>query len=142
MVPPLPGVPVPVTVRPPLALVLSRMMPTPAVPEAVPAVMLWKVRPLAPMVVLATFKAVAVVVVRVLFAPVTFTTPPPVAAKAALAPVLTVRPPVKLLMEPALAARVTPVPPVIFTKPANVALPPVRLTMTMELFVALVMPPE
>ena len=64
------------------------------------------------------------------------------AEKAALAPVLTVRPPVKLLVEPALAARATPVPPVIFTKPANVAVPPVRLTMTMELFVALVMPPE
>src|SRR5215218_4586284 len=74
----------PVTVRPPLAPVLSRLIPIPAVPEAVPAEMLWNVRPLAPIVVFWTFSAVPVVVARVLVAPVTLTVPPPVAVKAAL----------------------------------------------------------
>ena len=68
-------------------------------PLAAPlAEMLWKVRPLAPIVVLATLSAVPVVVVRVLPAPVTVTVPPPVAVKAALAPVLRVSCPVKLMV--------------------------------------------
>src|SRR5215831_11559373 len=57
-------------------------------PEAaVPALIDRNVRPLEPMVVLATLRAVPVVVVSVLLDPVTFTVPPPVAAKALLEPV-------------------------------------------------------
>ena len=63
--------------------------------------MLRKVRPLAPIVVLATLSAVPVVVVRVFTIEVLFwvalTVPPPVAVNAALAPVLRLMPPLKLI---------------------------------------------
>jgi hypothetical protein len=52
-----PAVPVPVTVRPPDAPVLSSVMPLPAEPLAAPAEIDWKVSPLAPIVVLATSAA-------------------------------------------------------------------------------------
>ena len=61
IVPPEPAVPVPVTVRPPSAPVVLRLMPARC--RAVPAEMLWNVRSSAPMVVLATLSAVPVVVV-------------------------------------------------------------------------------
>ncbi len=61
-------------------------MPLPALPAPVPAVMLRNVSPLAPMVVLATFSAVPVVVVMVFTMVVLFcvadTVPPPVAVNA------------------------------------------------------------
>src|SRR5215218_2127405 len=66
----------PVTVTPPEAPVLSSTIPTPAVPEAVPALIDRNVRPLDPMFVLVTVSAVPVVVVSVLVAPVTLTVPP------------------------------------------------------------------
>src|SRR5215208_591002 len=66
----------PVTVRPPEDPVVSSTIPTPAVPEAVPALIDRKVRPLAPMVVPFTLSAVPVPVVRLLVAPVTLTVPP------------------------------------------------------------------
>src|SRR5262245_8314957 len=75
--------PLPLTVRPPLVPVLLRAMPL----TAPLAVMLRKVRPLAPMVVLATVRAVPVVVVSVLALPVRVMVPPPVAVKAGLVPV-------------------------------------------------------
>ena len=63
------------------------------------AEMLRNVSPLAPMVVLATFNAVPVVVVMVLTMVVLFcvvdTVPPPVAVKPGLAPVVSARPPLK-----------------------------------------------
>src|SRR4051812_23659272 len=85
--------PLAVTVRPPVPAPF-RMMP---LLEPLPLeVMLRKVRPLVPIVVLATFSAVAVVVVSVftivLLFCVALTVPPPVAANAALAPVLRLRP--------------------------------------------------
>src|SRR5438046_6158364 len=78
IVPPLPADAPPATVRPPLAPVVLRMMPFVGPLAAVPAEMLRKVNPLAPMVVLATFRALAVVVVSTLLLPVTATVPPPV----------------------------------------------------------------
>jgi hypothetical protein len=56
--------------------------------------MLWKVTPLAPMLVLAMLTALPVVVVFV-FVPVTLTVPPAVAVNASLVPVLRVSPPLK-----------------------------------------------
>ena len=69
--------PVPVTVNAPAPVLLSTM------PLAAPfdAITLRKVRPLAPMVVLATLSAVPVVVASVFVDPVTLTVPPPVALK-------------------------------------------------------------
>src|SRR5262245_21373587 len=61
IVPPVPAAPSPLTTRLPFAAavpVLSSELPTPLVPAAVPAVMLRKVRPPAPIVVLATLSAV------------------------------------------------------------------------------------
>ena len=76
--------------------------------------MLRNVRPLAPIVVLATFNAVPVVVVMVLTMVVLFcvadTVPPPVAVKPGLVVVLSARPPVKLMVDPVFAFRNTPWP--------------------------------
>src|SRR5262245_1781749 len=99
MVPPEPAVvPVPVTVRPPLDPVVFKMMPF----VAPLAEMLRNVSPFEPMVVLATFRAVPVVVVKALPDPVTPTVPPPVAANAALVVVVRLSPPVKLIVVPVL----------------------------------------
>ena len=91
--------------------------------------MLRNVSPLAPIVVLATFSAVPVVVVmvfttsrsrriaRVLVA--TFTVPPPVAVNAALAPVDSVMPPLKVNVDAALLpVSETPAPDVTLSEPA------------------------
>jgi len=70
-----------------------------------------------PMVVLATFSAVPVVVLMVLVEPVTVTVPPPVALKPAPLVVVTAsEPPVKLIVAPVLVARLTAAPaPVLMT---------------------------
>jgi hypothetical protein len=91
--------PPPVTVNPAVAPVVFSTMPF-AAPFAE---ILWNVRPVPPMVVLATFSAVPVVVVIVLtsgpvaaaahgFSSHTSTVPPLVAVKAGLAPVDSVSP--------------------------------------------------
>src|SRR5262245_22367079 len=76
------------------------------------AEILRKVKPLAPIVVFATFSAVPVGVVSVLTIVVLFcvtlTVPPPVAVKAGFAPVLSATPPVKLIVAPVLLVRLTP----------------------------------
>ena len=84
------------------------------------AEMLRNVRPLAPIVVLATLSAVPVVVVIVLtrapaaglhgFSSQTLTVPPPVAVKAALAPVDSSRPPEKVIVAPVLLVSEMPLP--------------------------------
>ena len=76
--------PLPVTVSPPLAPVLVSKMPLVGPLAAVPAEMLRKVRPLTPMVVLVTVRAVPVCVLIVLGSPSTVIVPPPVALKPAL----------------------------------------------------------
>jgi hypothetical protein len=83
------------------------------------------------MVVLLTFSAVPVVVVIVLV-PVTLTVPPPVAANAGFAPVLEVRPPVKLIVAPVLVDRLMPLP-LSLMAPLNSAVPPVRLLTSTDL---------
>src|SRR4051794_26780243 len=109
IVPPLPAVPFPVTVNPAVLPVLSSTMPALALLPL--AMMLRKVSALAPIVVLATFKAVPVDVVMVLAAPVTLTVPPPVALKPlALVVVMAKLPPVKLIVAPVLVARLTAAP--------------------------------
>ena len=125
--PPLPALPVPVTVKPPLVPVVSRSMPLSAPFEE----MLWKVRPGAPIVVLATFRAVPEVVVSVFAAPVTATVPPPVAANAAFAPVLAVTPPVKETVAPVLELRAMPVPASLIG-PLKAVVPPVRFATETE----------
>ena len=95
IVPPVPGVPAPVTVNPP-APVLVRTMPLGAPLDE----MLWNHKPPAPMVVLVTVSAVPVVVVSVLPLPVTVTVPLFAAVNAALAPVLRATPPVKVTVVP------------------------------------------
>ena len=75
--------PSPATMSPPLEPVVLR-----TIPLAAPlAEMAWNVTLLDPIVVLAMFSAVPVVVVRVFAAPVTLTTPPFVAVNALFAPV-------------------------------------------------------
>src|SRR3954466_870028 len=86
------------------------MMPLAGPLAAVPAEMLRNFRPEAPIVVFATFRAVAVVVVRVLVVSVAVTVPPPVAVKAGLAPVLAVMAPVKLIVAPPLLVNEIPLP--------------------------------
>ena len=106
--------------------------------------MLRKVRPLAPMVVLATFSAVPVVVASVLAAPVTLTVPPPVAVKAATVPVESWTPPVRLMVAPVLLVRLmpSPVPPVSVMGPEMATVPPVLpVTVTARLVPVLVMSP-
>src|SRR3954453_19622669 len=112
-------VPSPVTVSPPELPVLSRMIPSADPPVEL---MLTNVSPLAPIVVLATLRAVPVVVVGVLGGPGTGRVPPlvaagpgPVAVKAALVPVESVSLPLKLIVDPVLPVRLTPVPPVLVT---------------------------
>ena len=112
IVPPLPAEPVPLTISEPVAPVVSRLIPTPAVPAPVPALMLWNLRSATPMVVLATLSAVPDVVVMVLVVAVDDTVPPPVALKPVFAAVERVNTPVKLIVDPVLVVRSTPLPPV------------------------------
>ena len=157
IVPPDAGVPVPVTMRPPSEPVVSRLMPTPALSVAVPAVMLWNVRSSAWIVVLATLSAVPVVVVSVLFgavAPlvsVTAMVPPPVALKAVLAPVEALMPPSKRMVAPVLPVRSMPPPLVEVRLALKSTVPPVRpvisirspavVLVTVALMVTLAAPP-
>ena len=108
IVPPEPAVvPVPVTVRPPLD---AGGVEHDAVGRRRWREMLWNVRPLAPIVVLATLSAVPVPVSIVLPAPVTVTVPPPVALKPApLVVSMSSPPPVKLIVWPVLVVSVTAV---------------------------------
>ena len=94
--PPELALPVPVTVSPPLdPVVLSTM------PLAAPlAEMLWNVRSLAPIVVLATLSAVPVVETMLLFEPVTVTVPPFVALKPIAVVVSMSRPPENVTTAP------------------------------------------
>src|SRR6478752_618786 len=97
--------PLPVTLRP-LAPVAVRMIPFAGSVLLPVTAILRNVRPLAPIVVLATLSAVPVVVVNVLTMLVLFcvalTVPPPVAVNAALVVVLKLRPPVKVIVAPVL----------------------------------------
>src|SRR5215471_7277764 len=114
IVPPLSAAPVPVTVRLPAPVALS------AIPLAAPFdEMVRNVSPLVPIVVLATFSAVPVVVVSVLatavpvmhgFSSQTLTVPPLVALNAVFAPVDRTRPPEKVIVPLSLLSRLTPVP--------------------------------
>src|SRR5436190_24278341 len=103
--------------------------------DAVPAEMLLKVSPLAPIVVLATLSAVPVVVVSVLTIVVLFwvalTVPPlvaagpgPVAVTAAFAPVERLSPPVKLIVAPVFELSKMPLA-VLETAPLKATVPPV-----------------
>jgi hypothetical protein len=108
----------PVTERPPpLAPVLSSTIPIPALPAAVPASILRKVSPLAPIVVFWTVSAVADVVAIVFAEPVTLTVPPPVAENAALAAVLSVSVPPNEIVDPVLLLSETPAPEVTLRVP-------------------------
>src|SRR5262245_60610042 len=121
--------PLPVTVRPAVAPVVFN-----TIPFAAPlAEMLRNVRPVPPMVVLATFNAVPVVVAIVLtsgpvaaaahgFSSQTSTVPPLVAVKAALAPVVNDNPPRNTIDVPSLLSRKIPVP-VSVTGPLKVTAP-------------------
>src|SRR5436190_12115358 len=73
IVPPVPAEPFPVTLRPPLAPVVFSTIPLDAPFDEIDR----NVRPLAPIVVLATVSAVAVVV-AIQFVPLAVTVPPPV----------------------------------------------------------------
>ena len=95
--------------------------------------MLRKFRPPAPIVVLATLSAVAVVVASVLALPVTLTVPPPVAVNAGFAPVLAVTPPEKLIVAPVFEVSEMPLPFVSLTEPVNDTVSPVRPVTTTEL---------
>ena len=66
---------------------------------------------------------------------VALTVPPPVAMKAGFAPVLTARPPVKVMVDPVLLVSRTPAP-VSVIAPLKVAVPPVRLVTSTEWLVA------
>src|SRR5258705_10120962 len=122
IVPPDPGEPLPVTVSPPVELVVLRIMPFDALFAPVPDVMLRNVNPEAPMMVFVTFSAVPDVVESVLTIVVLFwvalTVPPPVAVNESFAPVLRLMPPVKLIVAPVLALRITPVPVPLFDETA------------------------
>src|SRR5216683_4836973 len=105
MVPPEPALPLPVTCRPPLAPVVSKMTPVALLFDALPDEMLWKVMWLAPMLVLTMLRPVPEVLLIVFgLAPVvTLTVPPPVALKPVPAPVSMSRPPpLKVIVVPAL----------------------------------------
>src|SRR5258706_11396013 len=130
--------PLPETVRPPVPALSSTM------PLALPLpfdVILRNSNLFAPMVVLVTFSAVPVVVVSVLtnapvaaglhgFSSQTLTVPPPVAVKAALAPVESNSPPEKLIVAPELFVKDMPVlEPVSLMEPVNLLVPPVVLLM-------------
>ena len=96
-----------------------------------PELMLRKVRPVAPIVVVETLSAVPAVVERVLTTVVLFcvalTVPPAVAVNESFAPVLRLMPPVKLIVAPVLEFRMTPVPKPLFevTAPVRLIVPPV-----------------
>src|SRR5438874_1227861 len=89
---------------------------------------------LPPMVVLATLRAVPAVVESVLTIEVLFcvavTVPPPVAVKESFAPVVRLRPPVKLMVAVLLLFRKTPVPPFDEIAPPNATVPPAVLPCT------------
>lgn len=124
MVPPLPlfdAAPSPDTVSPPDEPVVFSTTPFAGPLAAVPAEMLRNSSLFAPMVVSATLSAVPVVAERRLttapvapglhgFSSQTSTVPPPVAAKAGLAPVLNSRPPEKRTVAPVLPVSETPLP--------------------------------
>ena len=121
MVPPDPAVaPVPVTINwpdPVLVSVMAVLLPLCAT--------LWNVTLLLPMVVLAILTAVPLVVV-IVFVPVTFTVPLPVAVNAGLAPVESVSAPLKLIVVPVLLVSEMPVLlPVLLIAPVNVFVSPV-----------------
>src|SRR5438270_3217832 len=134
MVPPVPAPPLPVTVRPAVEPVVLRMMPFDVLFAPDPEEMLRKVRPAAPMVVLATLRAVPAVVESVLTIEELFcvavTVPPPVAVKESFAPVVRLRPPVKLMIAVLLLFRKTPVPPFDEIAPPNATVPPAVLPCT------------
>ena len=119
--------PLPLTVSPPVAPVLFRMMP--ALLLLPVESMLRKVIPLAPIVVLATFRAVPVVEVIVLVAPVTFTVPPPVAVKPAFAAELIVTFEKLKVALPLLPVRLAPVPPFVLS-PVKVSVPAILAKLT------------
>src|SRR5436189_4294864 len=126
IVPPEPAVPEPVTERPPLLPVLSRMIP---VAEPPLEAMLRKFKPLAPMVELTTLSAVPVVVEIVLLAPLTLiAVAPPVALNPAPLVVLMARPPpLKLIEAPVFPDSVTAVLADVlrlFDAPLKVTVPP------------------
>src|SRR5262245_23463572 len=121
--PPTDVLPPPVTVSPPLAPVLFRTMPLAAPLDE----MLLNVSPLAPMVVFATFRAVPVCELIVLFDPVTLTVPPPVALNPVPLVVVIARLPLlKVIVPPVLLVRLTAVAVVVdaVTEPPNVVVPP------------------
>ena len=80
------------------------------------------------MAVLVTVTAAPLVVATVLSAPVTLTVPPPVAVKAAFAPVERSIFPLRLIVPPVLLVRLMPepLPPVSAMSPDRVIAPPVR----------------
>ncbi len=123
-------VPLPVMVKFPLPVPLREMpLPAPA-----PELMLRNVTPLPPIVVPEMFNPLPDVVVMVLTIVVLFcvmfTVPPPVAVKAALAPVLRLRAPVKLIVAPVFEARLMPRLSVM--APLNRTVPPVWLVISTE----------
>src|SRR3954468_9354435 len=128
--PPTDAVPLPVTSRRPLDPVELSTIPFVGPLAAVPAEMLLNVSPLAPIVVLVTLRAVPVVVASVLVAPVTVTVPPPVAAKAAFAPVDNVSVFEKDIVEPVLLVNETPAPEVTLSVPPYVTVVPMTLLAT------------
>jgi len=120
IVPPLFAVPVPFTLSPPLVPVVFRIIPFVGPLAPVPAEILRNSRLFEPMVVLATFNAVPVVVVNVFaLAPVaaglhgfsshTLIVPPPVAVKAGFVPVEREIPPENVIVAPELPVNEIPV---------------------------------
>src|SRR5215469_11232444 len=140
--------PSPVTVNPPLVPVLFKMMPltgSVAPVVLVPEEMLWKVRPLAPIVVFATLSAVALTEAIELPVPVTLIVPPPVALKPMLLVVEIARlPPVKSMVPPVLPVRLIPLAVVVSAviAPPKVVVPPVLALMETALaaFVCRIVP--
>ena len=117
--------PLPVIVKPAFEPVVSRIMPLFVPPFDA---MLRNVKPLAPIVVFATFKAVPEVVVSVLTIEelfcVALIVPPPVAVNAAFAPVVSDKPPVKFTVAPVFEVSEMPFE-VLLTAPPKAAVPPV-----------------
>src|SRR5688500_659573 len=100
-------VPSPVTVRPAVAPVVSRLMP---LPVAAPELMLLKLRPPAPIVLLLTFSPVPLAALMTLLLPVTaMAAAPLVALNPAPVVVAISSPPLaKLMVAPSLLSRFTP----------------------------------
>lgn len=140
----------PLITKPPLLPVVFSTMPF----VAPLAEMLRNSKLLEPIVVLATFSAVPVVVVRLFtnapvapglqgFSSHTFTVPPPVAVKAGLALVFKVNPPAKVMVAPVLEVKLTPVAEALLLVivPLKVLEPPVELaTETMRPVVSVMVP--